>query len=167
MGQPRHPGQRRRPARQRPPPGGRRGDRRRHLGGGEFGGDVGRCEEPQPLRHRGQADVVPPAPEGGAEGGQVRDEALVLAGRHQRVAGRDQVLADVAHDHREYRLVPGAVQFHRDHGVIDAAGHLAHDPGLPHQVGPWTWSPVTRMIQSDAGLSRFRKYASPPAVTRS
>jgi hypothetical protein len=136
MGQPGHPGQQRRPARQCPPSGSRRGNRRWHLGGGELSGDVARGKEPQPLRHRGQADAVLPAPEPGAQGGQVRDEALVLAGRHHGVAGRDQVLADVAHQHREYRLVPAAGQFHRDHGVIDAAGYLAHDPGLPHPVGP-------------------------------
>ena len=66
------------------------------------------------LRHRGQADVIGPAPERGSQRGHVRDKAGVLAGRHHGVARRDEEAADVAH------------QWHDTYG---------QPAGVPHQQG--------------------------------
>src|SRR3974390_2094724 len=46
-------------------------------------------------------------------------------------------------------------------------GTLSIIPACQIKYGLWTWSPVTRMIQSDAGLRRFRKYRCPSMLTRS
>ncbi len=45
-------------------------------------------------------------------------------------------------------------------------GALSMIPARHTRYGRCTWSPVTRMIQSVAGLSRLRKYACPSAATR-
>ena len=93
-----------------------------------------RREEPYPLRHRGQADLVIPVPERGAEGGHVRDEPGMLASWQNGVTGRDQQPADVAHHDGQHGVLALAVHAHGHHGVIDALRGLVHDPCPPDQV---------------------------------
>jgi hypothetical protein len=88
------------------------------VGAGQLGGDVVGREEAEPLRHGHQAEVVAPAPEGGAQAGEV-DQAAVQVEVHDRVALGQQQLADVAHEHAEDRVRAAALQGHGDHRVVD------------------------------------------------
>ena len=105
--------------------------RQRRVGDRGLGRDVVGREEPQPLLERREPDVVGPAPIAGRERGQAIEETEMVLERDRRVALREQLLADVAHQDREQRVFALAVGRHPDDGVVDLGRHVAHDPRTP------------------------------------